>query len=173
MRGISIKAVFFGAVADIAASTIFGVPLGIYVVSSHGLTNLHKDALRSAVVAIVHDSLLLYAAQLLIGFGASILGGFVAASLARENKRLNGTGRYVTCCSCFDDRADSVVLFVGRHIASKARCVSQLAGLTIGWSYRGSHLRWAKEGVDDWDKSASFAGNATPRRSSSSLDPFL
>ena len=90
MRGISIKAVFFGAVADIAASTIFGVPLGIYVVSSHGLTNLHKDALRSAVVAIVHDSLLLYAAQLLIGFGASILGGFVAASLARENKRLNG-----------------------------------------------------------------------------------
>jgi hypothetical protein len=31
------------------------------------------------------------------------------------------------------------------------------------------HLRQAKEGVDDLDKSASFAGGATPRRSTSSL----
>lgn len=58
--------------------------------SSHGLTNLHNDALRSAVVTVVHGSPLLYATQLLIGFGSSILGGYVAASLARENKRLNG-----------------------------------------------------------------------------------
>jgi len=90
MRGISIKAVFLGGVTDIVASTMLGIPLGIYVVASHGLTNLHKDALRSAVVAAVHDSPSLYAAQLLIGLGASILGGFVAASLARDNKRLNG-----------------------------------------------------------------------------------
>jgi hypothetical protein len=90
MRGISIKAVFFGGVTDIVASTILGIPFGIYVVSSHELTNLHKDALRSAVVAVVHGSPFLYAAQLFIGFGSSILGGYVAASLARENKRLNG-----------------------------------------------------------------------------------
>jgi len=50
----------------------------------------NKDALRAAVVAAVHGSPSLYAAQLLIGFGASIFGGFVAASLARDNKRLNG-----------------------------------------------------------------------------------
>jgi hypothetical protein len=89
MRGISMKAVFLGGLMDIVASTILGIPLGIYVVSSHGLTNLHKDALRSAVVAAVHGSPSLYAAQLLIGFGSSILGGFVAAHLAKENKRLN------------------------------------------------------------------------------------
>ena len=35
---------------------------------------------------------------------------------------------------------------------------------------RGRHFRCAKEGVDDWDKSASFAGGATPRSSTSSLD---
>ena len=90
MHGISIKAIFLGGVTDIIASTMLGIPLGIYVVVSHGLTDLHKDALRSAVVAAVHGSPSLYAAQLLIGFGASILGGFVAASLARDNKRLNG-----------------------------------------------------------------------------------
>jgi hypothetical protein len=89
MRGISIKAVFLGGLTDIVASTILGIPLGIYVVTSHSLTNLHKDALRSAVVAAVHASPSLYAAQLLIGFGSSILGGFVAAYLAKENKRLN------------------------------------------------------------------------------------
>jgi hypothetical protein len=30
-------------------------------------------------------------------------------------------------------------------------------------------MRWAKELVDDWDKSASFSVDATPRRSTSSL----
>jgi hypothetical protein len=90
MRGISIKAVIFGGVTDIVASTALGIPLGLYVVASHGFADLHKDALRAAVVAAVHGSPLLYAAQLLIGFGASLLGGFVAASLSRDNKRLNG-----------------------------------------------------------------------------------
>jgi hypothetical protein len=42
--------------------------------------------------------------------------------------------------------------------------------LTSGSSDRGSRLRWAKERVDDWDKSASFVGGASPRRSTSSLD---
>jgi hypothetical protein len=89
MRGISIKAVLLGGLTDIVASTILGIPLGMYVVSSHDLTNLHKDALRSAVVAAVHASPSLYAAQLVIGFGSSVLGGFVAAHLAQESKRLN------------------------------------------------------------------------------------
>src|SRR5580658_193369 len=42
--------------------------------------------------------------------------------------------------------------------------------LTIGWSDRGSRLRWAKEGVDDWDKVPSFDAGEAPRRSTSSLD---
>jgi hypothetical protein len=35
------------------------------------------------------------------------------------------------------------------------------ARLTIGSSDRGCRLRWAREGVDGRDKSASFASNAT------------
>jgi hypothetical protein len=35
------------------------------------------------------------------------------------------------------------------------------------------HLRRAKEGVDDWDKSASSVGNANPRRSTSSLEDVV
>jgi hypothetical protein len=42
--------------------------------------------------------------------------------------------------------------------------------LTIGSSERGVvHLRWAKEGVDDWNKAISLIGDASPRRSTSSL----
>jgi hypothetical protein len=46
-------------------------------------------------------------------------------------------------------------------------------GLTIGSSDRECRLWWAKEGVDDWDKSASFDLDATSRRSTSSLDDKL
>ena len=83
------KAVFLGGLTDIVASTILGISLGAHVISSHSLRKLHKDALHSAIVAAVHGSPSLYAAQLLIGFGSSILGGFVAANLSKENKRLN------------------------------------------------------------------------------------
>jgi hypothetical protein len=41
--------------------------------------------------------------------------------------------------------------------------------LTIGLGDRGWRLRLAKEGIDDLDKAASLVGNATPRRSTSSL----
>jgi uncharacterized protein len=50
--------------------------------------------------------------------------------------------------------------------------VAQRRPLTIGWSDRGSRLRWAKEGIDDLDKSVSFVAGATPRRSTSSLGPL-
>jgi hypothetical protein len=42
--------------------------------------------------------------------------------------------------------------------------------LTIGSSDRGLlRLRWAREGVDDWDKAVSFDAGALTRRSTSSL----
>src|SRR6266478_4978924 len=50
--------------------------------------------------------------------------------------------------------------FVGGYEASRS--------LTIGSSDRGCRLRWAKEGIDDWDKASSF-DLAHPRRSTSSL----
>jgi hypothetical protein len=43
------------------------------------------------------------------------------------------------------------------------------AHLTIGSSDRGPRLRWAKEGVDDLDKSAWLVVGEAPRRSTSSL----
>lgn len=51
--------------------------------------------------------------------------------------------------------------------SSIARSLDRFAQrLTIGSSNRGVQLRWAKEEVDDVDKSASGRDNAPPRRSS-------
>jgi hypothetical protein len=41
------------------------------------------------------------------------------------------------------------------RICARSEAISTACSrLTIGWSDRGSRLRWAKEGIDDWDKSA-------------------
>jgi hypothetical protein len=48
--------------------------------------------------------------------------------------------------------------------AHRPRC------LTIGSSDRGARIRRAKEWVDDLDKSVSLVVDATPRRSTSSLE---
>ena len=90
MSAISIKAVIVGAIADVVTSTILGIPFGVYVVASSDLSKLHGAALRSAVLASIHGSPVLYALQLTIGAGASILGGYVAARLAKSHIRLNG-----------------------------------------------------------------------------------
>jgi len=49
-----------------------------------------------------------------------------------------------------------------------------MGDLTIGSSDRGGIIfvePW--RGVDDWDKSASFVADASPRRSTSSLDSHV
>ena len=62
----------------------------IYTVSSRGLGQLPKEQLQGAVVAAIHGAPALYAAQLGIGFGCSMLGGFIAASIAKQGRLLNG-----------------------------------------------------------------------------------
>jgi hypothetical protein len=94
MKRISIKAVFLGAVADIVASSLLGIPFGFYVVSAHRLTGLHREALRSAVVAAVQSSTLLYATQLLIGFSASVLGDMLRHTWQETKSTLMGFWRH-------------------------------------------------------------------------------
>ena len=48
-------------------------------------------------------------------------------------------------------------------VSSAGTC--KLNRITIGWSDRGSRLRWAKEEVDDWDQVPSFDAGEAPRRS--------
>jgi hypothetical protein len=90
MRGISALAILIGGGSDVVLSGVLGVPLVIYVISSRGLSQLPKEQLQGAAVAAIHGAPALYAAQLGIGFGCSMVGGFIAASIAKERRLFNG-----------------------------------------------------------------------------------
>jgi hypothetical protein len=90
MREVSAPAIVIGGVCDVVLSGILGIPLVIYTVSSRGLAGLPKEQLHGAVVSAIHGAATLHAAQLGIGIGCSMLGGFIAASIAKQGRLLNG-----------------------------------------------------------------------------------
>ena len=90
MQGLSPLAVIVGGVLDVALSTILGMLLAVYVIASRGWGHVPADQVSRALVAVMREDLLLHTVQLAIGFGCSVLGGFVAASIAKQRKLYNG-----------------------------------------------------------------------------------
>jgi hypothetical protein len=90
MRKVSVKAVLIGGVADIVLSAVLGIPLVIYVIASTGISRLPKEQMQAAAVSAIHGNAGLYAIQLIIGLGCSVLGGYIAARLAQHDELLNG-----------------------------------------------------------------------------------
>jgi hypothetical protein len=90
MKKVSILGVLVGSVTDVSTSFILGIPFGIYALSKVDLAHTPKDQLQSAITAAMHANAMLYWAQLSVGLFCSILGGFVAASIAKRMELLNG-----------------------------------------------------------------------------------
>lgn len=90
MNRLSAKGIVIGGVVDVALSMVLGVFLTAYVIASRGLLSADASGVQTAVVDAIHQSPALYAIQLLIGLGCSVLGGYVAARLSRESLLLNG-----------------------------------------------------------------------------------
>jgi hypothetical protein len=84
---VSIAGVLIGGVIDVGASGLLGIPLVVYVMVRHHLLHAHQG---SAAASIIHSSAWLYGMQLAIGLGCSVLGGYVAARIAKHNELLNG-----------------------------------------------------------------------------------
>jgi len=91
MKKISIKGVFLGGITDVLTTNILAVPLIIYVMANIDRSHTPKEQLGAARIAALHGSVLLYTVQFLIGAGCSILGGYVAARLAKHDELLNGS----------------------------------------------------------------------------------
>ena len=89
MNKISVKGVVVGGVTDIVATVIFTLPLIVYLIATE-LTGTLKDPLQAAVVAAIRANPLLYGLQSLIGLACSVLGGYVAARVAKHDELLNG-----------------------------------------------------------------------------------
>jgi hypothetical protein len=88
---VSPKGVLIGGVVDVLSSSLMGVPLAIYALSKVDLAHTPKDQLGPAIAAASHAIPWLYGTQLLLGLACSVLGGYVAAWLAKHDEPLNGT----------------------------------------------------------------------------------
>ena len=64
------------------------MPVVIYVMVKHDL--LHAPNGSAAIASLIHSSAWLYGLQLTIGLGCSVLGGYVAAWIAKHDEPLNG-----------------------------------------------------------------------------------
>ena len=87
MRSVSIKAVLIGGVVDVASSLALGIPFAIFRILRLHQTPMPRGGSASSAVT----SLPLYLSELFIGMCCSVLGGYVAARIAKHNELLNGT----------------------------------------------------------------------------------
>jgi len=90
-KKLSFKGILLGALVDVGGSNIAGIFLVIYLVSHYHLYTLPSSQFSSHMQdAIMHDPVSFWF-SLIIGGGFSVLGGYVAARIAKHNELLNGT----------------------------------------------------------------------------------
>jgi hypothetical protein len=89
MNKISVKGMVVGGVTDIVATVILTLPLIIYLITTE-ITVTPKVPLQAAVMAAMRANPLLYGLESLISLACSVLGGYVAARVAKHDELLNG-----------------------------------------------------------------------------------
>jgi hypothetical protein len=91
LKKISLMGVVVGSITDIVSTNILTVPLIIYVMATRQLSSIPKEQLSEVLLQTMQNDPLLYATQLFIGSACSILGGYIAARIAKHDEILNGT----------------------------------------------------------------------------------
>ncbi len=86
---LSSKGIVIGGLVDVVLSVVLGVALAVYVVLSRGL-EVRDERVHHAIAVAIQSSTGLYGAKLAIGIACSVLGGYVAARLARRDELVNG-----------------------------------------------------------------------------------
>jgi hypothetical protein len=96
MGKISIKGVLVGGITDVGVTLILGLPISVYVGLRVIAAHIPKDQIQTSVQAIMHRPEVFFP-QLLIGCACSVLGGYVAAHIAKHDELLNGCLASVLC----------------------------------------------------------------------------
>jgi hypothetical protein len=91
MKRISIIGVLLGGVVDIVSTNILAFPFAIYVALRLNAIHVPKDHLQAAIASAFHEGVLLFVMQWIVGGAGSIIGGYVAAWIAKRDQVLNGT----------------------------------------------------------------------------------
>jgi hypothetical protein len=86
----SIKGVLVGGLVDVSASVLFGLPFAVYEMTKVDLSHTPSAQASTALAQAIRANVPLYVGQLLVGVACSVLGGYVAAWLAKHDELLNG-----------------------------------------------------------------------------------
>lgn len=89
MKKVSIVGVLVGGVADMASTFILAIPLMLYVASKVVSAHTPHNQIHSAMIATMHGTLVMVLSFLAGTFG-SVIGGYVAARIAKHDELLNG-----------------------------------------------------------------------------------
>ncbi len=90
MRRIAIRSIIVGGLIDLFASSFLGAVSVVFVLLLLSIAHTDPDHNSDAVAQVVHGPAFI-CAQIVIGAGCSLLGGYIAARLARRDELLNGT----------------------------------------------------------------------------------
>jgi hypothetical protein len=88
MKKLSLLGILVGGVVDVVSSAVLGVPLAIVAVVSY--STAHAGVPPHDVTSVMHSSLSLTIGAWLVGGACSVLGGYVAARMAKHDEILNG-----------------------------------------------------------------------------------
>jgi len=135
MRGISLVAIVAGGFVDILLTAVIGATFLMYAGSSRGLWHGWGAPSVRASAEAIYASPALYAAELGIGLFCSIVGGFVAASIAKQRRILNGTLASWLCIG-----TGIVGLLGGHHHESTAMTLGLITLIPLCYS-AGAWLR--------------------------------
>jgi hypothetical protein len=87
---VSFKGFIIGGIVDMAATFVAAFPVGIYAFAVSGAGKLPQAQQAQALADAMRNTPSLYIAGLLVGALCSVLGGYVAARVARHDELLNG-----------------------------------------------------------------------------------
>jgi len=90
LRNVSIKGVVIGSITDIVTTNLLALPVVFYVVATHNFSQIPKEQISSILTQILKNDPALFAMQILSGSACSVLGGYVAARIAKRHEILNG-----------------------------------------------------------------------------------
>jgi len=88
---ISLKGVIIRAVTDVVGSNIWGFGAGIYISWKYQLYSMPVAEQMTRMETLVVQDPVVATLNLLIGGGFTVLGGYIAARIAKHDELLNGT----------------------------------------------------------------------------------
>jgi hypothetical protein len=94
MKRISLKGVTIGSIVDIVSTEVILLPVMIYFVVSSGLP---PDRLAGSASEIPRASTPFLVCSTILGSLCSVLGGYIAARIAKHDEVLNGALSSILC----------------------------------------------------------------------------